>query len=181
MKAGKSKNKGSQWERDLARFFTKWVTGNETPLIFWRTPGSGSFVTNNVSKDASGDLIAILPEGTFFTNVISCEAKNGYNDVDLFKHFKVTKNNTLEDFWDQCIRDAHKVNKYGLLIYKKKGYKPFVGMEERLLCQLMKLKIDLPRSISINFKDKLPTMVLFDMETLFTILLPEHIKRIKNT
>lgn len=172
MRKGGGKQKGSQWERDVARFFTKWVTGKETPLLFWRTPGSGSFVTNKVSTDASGDIISILPEGRFFTNVISCELKIGYDDVDLFKHFKNTKNNTLEAFWNQCLRDANQVNKYGMLIYKKKGYNAIIGIEDTLM-NILKQRTELPKSITVTF-DMLSPIVLFDMESFFTLLLPKH-------
>ena len=99
--------------------------------------------------------------------------------MDLFKHFKDTKNNTLESFWVQCIRDADKACKYGLLIYKKKGYSPMAGIDERLMKHLLKLKIELPKSISIKFNKELPDMILFDMEQLFNVMLPEHIKKIK--
>jgi len=176
MKSGGGKAKGSQWERDISRFLTKWVTGKEKPLVFWRTPGSGSFVTNKVSTDASGDIISILPEGRFFTDIISCELKIGYSDVDLFKHFKNTKNNILESFWNQCLRDASQVNKHGMLIYKKKGYNAIVGIENDLMC-LLKQQIELPKSITVTF-DKLSPLVLFDMEVFFTTILPNHIMNI---
>lgn len=172
------KKLGSEWERKICKFLTMWVTGQEKPYVFWRTPGSGSFVTNNVSDDASGDIISILPEGRFFTDIISCEAKTGYNDTDLFKHFKLNKNNTIEMFWSQCIRDARKVNKQGMLIYKKKGLSSLVGIEPYLFSQLNKQKIDLPKSISINFKNELPDMIMFDFEMLFSVMLPKHIKKL---
>lgn len=175
MRKGGGKAKGSGWERDICRFLTKWVSGQEKPYIFWRTPGSGSFVTNNVSTDASGDIISILPEGRFFTDIISCEAKIGYDEIDLFKHFKDVKNNTLESFWCQCIRDANKSNKYGMLVYKKSGYKPMVGVDDRLINEL---HMKLPKSIVVFFNESLPKMVLFDMESFFNSISPENIKNI---
>lgn len=173
------KKSGSEWERKICKFLTVWATGQEKPYVFWRTPGSGSFVTNKVSTDASGDIISILPEGRFFTDIISCEAKTGYEDTDLFKHFKSNKNNTIEMFWSQCIRDSRVANKYGMLIYKKKGYPSIIGIEENLLKLFIKQKIELPKSITINFKSELPDMIMFDFETLFTYVLPKHIKHIK--
>jgi hypothetical protein len=174
-----NKAKGSEWERKLCKFLTVWATGNEKPYVFWRTPGSGSFVTNKVSTDASGDIISILPEGRFFTDIISCEAKIGYEDTDLFKHFKLNKNNTIETFWAQCIRDSRTANKYGMLIYKKKLYPSIVGIEADMVKLLVKQKLELPKSLTINFKNELPDMVMYDFETLFSIVLPINIMKIK--
>lgn len=170
---------GSEWERKICKYLTFWATGQEKPYVFWRTPGSGSFVTNNASNDASGDIISILPEGRFFTDAISCEAKIGYNDTDLFKHFKLNKNNNIEMFWSQCIRDAKKVDKQGMLIYKKKNISALVCIEPCLFELLNNQKIDLPKSITINFKNELPNIIMFDFEMLFNVMLPIHIKKIK--
>lgn len=178
MKAGGGKRKGSEWERQICKFLTKWAGGSLDNIIFWRSPGSGSFVTNKVSMDVSGDIVSILPEGKFFTDIISCEAKTGYDETDLFKHFKPNKNNIIEMFWEQCIKDSKIVNKYGMLIYKKKGYPSIVGIEESFSTLLLKMKIQLPKYITVNFNNELPNMVLYDFEDFFNCVLPEHFKKI---
>lgn len=174
------KKSGSSWERYLAKFLTKWLTGNEKPYAFWRNLGSGSFITNKVSDDASGDIMALTDDAKKVISKVSIEAKIGYDDVDLLKHFKSNKNNTLENFWKQCIRDSRIANKYGMLIYKKKKYPPIIGIELSLNNLLLKQKISLPKFIIVNFGNDLPNMVMYDFETFFQCVSPKNIQKLKS-
>jgi hypothetical protein len=173
------KAKGSGFERDIAKFLTKYVTGQDKPLCFWRSPSSGILGTIAESMDASGDIIALRPEGVPITQLFSIEIKTGYEDVDLLKMFKSNKNNTLESFWKQCIRDARKAEKYGLLIFRKKGYNVIIGIENNVVIMLKKQKVELPKSIIINFNNDLPDMVMYSMEDFFNCVKIENIKKLK--
>jgi hypothetical protein len=175
-----SKSRGSGFEREIAKTLTLWITGKEKPYVLWRTPSSGAMITNKVSTDASGDIIAIMPEGRVITDVISMEAKVGYAEVDLMKHFKKQKNNILEGFWEQCIRDSRIANKHGMLIYRKKGYPIVIGVEKLLIDKLQKQKdVKLPKSISLIFESDLPEMVMFDFIDFFGSITPKNLLKIK--
>ena len=49
----KGNAKGSAWERDLCKIFSKWINGTEKPYVFWRGRGSGAmFSIDNSLGDA---------------------------------------------------------------------------------------------------------------------------------
>ena len=59
-----SKSKGSGYERDVARLLSKWVTGNDEELIYWRDSGSGSVSTiakkkGKNAKGLDGDFLCV--------------------------------------------------------------------------------------------------------------------------
>jgi hypothetical protein len=69
------KAKGSGWEREIAKFFTIWVTGNEKPYCYWRTPSSGALNTISNADSVSGDIVSIRPEGKFLTKSFTIDVK----------------------------------------------------------------------------------------------------------
>jgi len=171
------KRKGSNFEREIAKTLSVWVNGESKPYVFWRSPSSGSLATIAESMDASGDLIALRPEGKFLTDRFSIELKTGYEDVDFMKHFKDNKNNIIEDFWKQCIRDARKANKYGMLIFRKKGYQPIIGIE-LIVNSLIKEVCNLPKSLVLLFENDTPAIVFYDFNQFFEKVKPEMIQTI---
>lgn len=178
MKAGGGKSKGSSFERDIARYLTKWLTGQDKELYFWRSPSSGAVATiNEMNGDISGDIIALKTEAKCLVDMFSIELKCGYKDADLSKHLKKTKNNTIKSFWDQCIRDSRMANgKYGMLIFKKDREPTIVGIEkDTIMEKLMSNKIK--NTITLSYKD-LPSVVFYDFIDFFDTLKPEQLKGI---
>lgn len=165
MKAGKGKSKGSNFEREISRRFTMWLTGQDKDLAFYRSPSSGAVATiNSMNEDITGDIIAIKPEARVITSKFSIECKDGYPDIDTLKIFKNNKNDTLKSFWSQCIGDAKKANKNGMLIFRKKGYPILIGIENNInMAKLMKVKIDTYQTIS--FDNSLPKLLIFELDT----------------
>lgn len=162
------KSKGSGFEREIARFLTRWMSGQDKDLYCWRSPGSGSVGTINIgSKALSGDLIPLKPEAAKLFDMFSIEAKTGYPGADPLKVIKKVKNDELKAFWVQANRDAERTEKYPMLIFKKKGMKPMIGLTiDGILHFKGSNHLDLV-SISINFREGLPGLVLFDMEDFF--------------
>lgn len=177
MKQGMGKSKGSGFEREVCRYLTKWISGVETPYIFYRSPSSGAVSTITKSNNISGDVISVKPEADFFLDVFSIEVKTGYPKADFFQHFKEVKNNVIKDFWLQCLNDAEKAHKYGMLIFKKKGLKPIVGIDN-IIRDKLKYEIKLPKSLKLTFDDGTFPINFFDMEEFFDIVTPEIIKKI---
>lgn len=166
------KGKGSSWERDIARFLTKWMSGQDKELYAWRSPGSGSVSTINLGNKAiSGDLIPLKPEAVAFFNIFSVECKNGYPGADPFKCIMKVKGDDLRDFWIQACRDADKAEKLPMLIFKKKGVRgnPFVGVSIDARDYFKKMLFDLPH-LALDFKDQLPTLYMFDLQKLFDLV-----------
>ncbi|MFW6129963.1 MAG: putative PDDEXK endonuclease [Atribacterota bacterium] len=166
-----SSKKGSKWERDVAKFLTKWLTGVEKPYCFWRSPGSGSVSTIiKENEHISGDIISLKPEAKFFTDVFSIELKTGYPDTSFFHYFSC-KNFQIENFWSQCVKDAG--NKNPLLVYKKDRNTPIVGITKIVA---NKLKLNKLKHITVKF-DKLPDLVLLSFYDFFNKVKPEDIKK----
>lgn len=138
MVAGKAK--GSAWEREVSRILTEWLTGQRKELYYYRSPGSGAVATINLGNKAiSGDIIALKQEAKFFTDIFNIEAKAGYENASFDKFLKMNKNDPLESFWNQSIRDAEIAEKYPLVIFKKKGMpNPWIGFNKTTYNKLYK-------------------------------------------
>jgi len=166
-----SKAKGSQFERDVCKMLSVWIQGTEKPYLFWRMPASGGLATiSELNKDLSGDIMP-LDEDIKKWWPFSIECKNGYPNTSFWQHFKGLKNFNIELFWRQCIDDAKKANKYPMLIYRKKGKKPIVGISEYVY---KTLRPNLP-FIALNFTG-MEMLFFFDMEQFFKDISPNEIK-----
>ena len=181
MKSGGGKAKGSGYEREIAKFLTKWITGSEKPYCFWRSPSSGALATISAAMDASGDIIPIRDEGKFLTNLFSIEIKTGYPHADFFQHFKDMKNDVIKAFWIQCCTDAKKADKYPMLIFKKSGLKPIIGINSITRAELSDGYTILPKSMMIVYDDGTQSIIFYDMESFFKVVTPEHIRKIGGT
>jgi len=175
--------KGGQFERDIAKILTKWVTGQERPYVFWRTPASGALMTVANAVDVSGDIMAIRPEGRFLTAKFSFECKNGYPKANFHKHLKKIKNNEIEGFWEECIGDARKAGKHGILIWRKLGFPKIIGfelMDANFLRGAFDraYRIDLPtKTVTLGF-ETLPDLQFFDFIEFFNIVPVDEFKKV---
>lgn len=106
-----SKNKGSRFERTIAKWFEEW-----TGYKFSRTPGSGGWAK---AKDAFGDLVCTDEKhGRRFPFSIECK---NYKDIK-FEHLLLgNKACKIKSFWDQAVHDANRCNKIPMLIMKYNG------------------------------------------------------------
>jgi len=168
--------KGGDFEREISKSLTVWLTGKEKPYAYWRMPGSGSLSTiHEQNKNLSGDITAILPEAEFLTNSFSIECKTGYPQTSFWQHFGRVKNFNIEIFWRQAFEDSSRAGKHPMLIYRKKGRKPIIGISE-WISNVLEIN-NLP---SVNFrfgKDvKLPNLVFFDFNDFLQEVTPQKIK-----
>lgn len=163
------KAKGGSFERDIARTLTKWCSGQDKELWFWRSPSSGGLATISEQLNMTGDIISVRPEGHFLTNKFSIEIKTGYEDTCFFSHLKNIKNFNIEMFWKQCCSDAEKSYKEPVLIYRKKGINPIIGFRYKYVKLSSKfLSKDMQSLIvSFNSNKKLPEVIFFNMNEFF--------------
>lgn len=125
------KAKGSGYERDICKMLTVWLTGKDKPYVWWRSPSSGALATITAQNpNLTGDIISVLPEGGFLTDVFSIEIKVGYPKSSFNKFFSNAKNNEIEMFWKQATTDAGKSKKEPMLVYKKDRKEPLVFIRE---------------------------------------------------
>jgi hypothetical protein len=174
--------KGGDWEREVAKTLTTWLTGSPKPYVWWRMPSSGAMATiSEENKELSGDLIALRPEGAFLTDKYSVECKVGYPSSSFHKHLKGVKNDEIKDFWEQCCNDANKASKKPLLIYKKKMHNALIGIEmpdfefklAHLPCICMRFSPDQIGDVH------LPDVAFYDMKEFLKAVSPDDVRNIK--
>ncbi len=160
--------KGGDFEREIAKFLTKWASGKTKPYWYWRLLGSGSVATlSEENKELSGDLHALRPEACFLTDRFSIECKTGYPDTRFHQHFKGIKTFKIEEFWEQTVRDADRSMKFPLLIYRRKGMKPIVGLD-LIVYNKLGYKLQGLGFIHLgNFKRHIPPVWFYDMNKFF--------------
>lgn len=113
------KCKGNRTERNIVKVLNeRFGTG------FSRSIGSGNrwSQTNHLPKHAqdvfSGDLV--VPE-----NFVFCvESKGGYNDIDVHNFFD-EGNSQIDEFINQCEKDAERCGRKPMLVWKK-NRKPYL-------------------------------------------------------
>ncbi len=118
------KIKGSQFEREVCRKLTKWITGEEKPEIFWRARASGAKATIDHSRGIRGqkygDIVSIDEKGDWFVDMFTIECKF-YKDFN-FLNLLQCRGKVL-DWWRQVRGDASKASNSPLLIFTK-NYRP---------------------------------------------------------
>lgn len=172
-------SKGPNFEREIAKYLTKWASGKTKPYWYWRLLGSGSVATlSEENKELSGDIHALRPEACFLTDRFSIECKTGYPSTRFHQHFKELKNFWIETFWEQTVRDADRAMKFPMMIYRRKGMKPIVGID---LVVFNKLNYMLQGMAWIqlgNFRNNIPPVYFYDMNKFFDRITPADIKKI---
>ena len=171
--------KGSDFERNISRFLTKWLTGKTKPYMFWRSDASGGLATmHEENVHMTGDIKNLHPDSQFLTDIFSIECKNGYPSTSFWQHFNTTKFG-IENFWLQSIDDATKAGKHPMLIYRKKGRRIIVGIDKYIQEKLNK------RLKGLNYigvcwgsEDACESCFLYDMQDFFDRVKPDDIRRL---
>jgi len=167
------KGKGSEWERDFCKYLSRWVQGTEKPYLFWRQPASGGLATiDKRNAQMSGDIHSIDPKGEFFTNIFSVELKNGYPSANFHQLLKGVKNFEIRNFWEQCTEAAFIADRQPMLIWKKTGMPPIVGIKNDLICRL---DLTYEEKITLSM-DAMPDVNFFNMATFFEKVTPDVVR-----
>lgn len=173
--------KGGDFEREISKALSKWLTGSEKPYKFWRMPGSGGLATiHEECSNLSGDIRALSADAEFFTDCFSIECKTGYPKTDFWQHFKHIKTFDLKNFWKQCIEDAYKSGKRPLLIYRKKGKQVIVGicMADKVALESIQSDLKSLACISVRFDlAEFPEVTFYNFTEFFNLVTPVYIKQ----
>ena len=120
MKPGMGKQKGSQFERDVCRLLTKWITDKQSPEIFWRSASSGAKSTQDakVGRDTNmhGDLMAVNLQAEWLMSKYVVECKS-YAKLD-WGGFIFGKGN-IYSWWDKVCGISCDISKSPMLIMKE--------------------------------------------------------------
>jgi hypothetical protein len=167
--------KGSEFERQICKKLSIWLTGKEKPYQFWRVPLSGGLATiDEENCDLSGDIRALTKEGEFLTSIFSIELKTGYPKTNFHQHLKGIKNFSIEQFWKQTLCAAKKSNRNPMLIYRKKGMNIIIGITKDID---LKLNLQL-RKLMISFCNDIPDIIFYDFDDFFDNVKPESLKKL---
>lgn len=170
MAANKSKGKGNEFEREIAKYLTGWANnGNKKEYWYWRSPSSGAIATICPENGTvSGDIIALKPEGAALTSKFSIEAKKGYPKTSLHGVMKGNKDELI-GFWKQAYDGAKASKKSPMLIYKKHLHNALVGVDYGYIHPLMSTEFfGRAKWVQVNFGMGMPVCTFFDMDEFFS-------------
>jgi len=171
--------KGGDFEREISKTLTEWLTGKKKPYMYWRMPGSGSIATiHEECSNLSGDIRSCHPDAEFLTDYFNIECKTGYPRTNFWQLFKGNKNYDLRGFWAQCWGDSQKADKRPMLIYRKKGHAIILGLDIKTR-QEFELCYEELRSVPmviVRFGHNLPDTAFSDFNEFFKIITPDRMR-----
>jgi hypothetical protein len=133
MKPGGSKKKGSQFEREVCKILSLWVTHGRSTDVFWRSAMSGGRATiHGVDVRQCGDICSVAPEGHVLTDRYLVECKHVRN-LSVSAGLLQGKG-LLAQYWIEACSQAARHGKHPLLIAKQNNA-PIIICAERG-CQL---------------------------------------------
>lgn len=131
-------NKGSAFERDIARKLSLWWTNDERDDVFWRTSQSGGRASVRAKKGQKthgsyGDIAAVDPIGEPLIQTVTIELKRGYKKwsfLDIVDKSPKAALQTFEKFWEQVKEDSKNAGTpYSMIIFKRDRREPCVVIE----------------------------------------------------
>jgi hypothetical protein len=135
------KAKGGQFERDMSKSLSRWLTGGKSEDALWRSAGSGSRSTNSVKKgrgaiqNQASDLTASAIEGYLLMDKFTVECKF-YADLQ-FGSLLFNGTSKLLTFWKQAQRDSRSVNKHAMLIAKQNRRPIVIVLDNQVVVDLL--------------------------------------------
>lgn len=125
MRAGGGQAKGAQFERDICRLLSNWISKGERDDLLWRSNSSGAQWTQQQKKNnrrksfqsQAGDIISIDPLSEKFMSSVCLEAKF-YKDLQMRNLFygHVSK---LKEFWSKHVLLSKEVERVPILVAKE--------------------------------------------------------------
>lgn len=122
MRRGGGKAKGAQYEREICKALSLWITHGKREDCFWRSAMSGGRATVGQRRGAvmdahAGDISATHADGHPLTNHFFVECKR-YADLN-FGGFLTKDVGPLAGFWKVAVAEAAKYNKIPMLIVRE--------------------------------------------------------------
>jgi len=147
--------KGENFEREISRFLSLWLTDGKRDDIIWRKRVRRTNKTPNAEFQL-GDIKAEDAIAIPFTDLFSVELKTGYSRsknkkgirntpwdlLDVIDHTstlsrKKEYNPTIIEFWEQTFRDSCISEKKPLLIFKRDYHIPVVCTSKEVYLSLI--------------------------------------------
>ena len=150
--------KGSNFEREVSKDLSLWLTQGEMQDAVWRTSSSGARATqrkknkeNKIKKYDYGDLRPDHDSVNYFFDVFSCELKTGYQKKSTWTNTKwsfndlidsVRKTTVFELFWEQCSSDAESSKREPILIFRRNNSHKCIAMNQDIYYTFTKFNKD---------------------------------------
>lgn len=152
MKKGKSKNKGSKFERLICKELSLWWTNGRREDVFTRTDSSGGRATQRSKKKKKtfgqyGDIQAADPIGQPLIDVCPIECKDGYASASIADLLdKEPRHNPIyKQFIEQAIEstiESNENSKYWMIIARRRGRQVLIYVSNKLRRDLHIRRID---------------------------------------
>lgn len=125
MKAGAGKRKGGNYERQIARKLSLWITQDKNENGLWRSSSSGATATinkkkGNINPYQCGDLCAVSADCYGFAEKIYVEIKS-YKKLSI-ANFIFNRSSILKKFWDVAKKESKEYNKEPIIIAKENNF-----------------------------------------------------------
>ncbi len=186
MKSGGGKSKGSQFEREVCKKLSNWISYDLRDDLFWRSAMSGGRATVGMKKgivrsNQAGDITSIDPLGQKLIDTFVIECKF-YKNIQLHSLlFGTPKNNSIFEFWRVLNEKASELEKDPMLIIKQNGMPTLLGIStyaqkdkgrnlRRILLEDFELE---PIAI---FKYPAPNLCLYDFQYIVDMVYPSIIE-----
>jgi len=129
MKVGGGKAKGGEFERQICKKLSLWVSNNLQDDLFWRSAMSGGRATIRRKKgketaSGHGDITAVTPEGNKLTDYFVIECKS-YKSLGFDSH--LYNKGPLAGIWDKLKNETPK-GKKPILILKENCRPILIGL-----------------------------------------------------
>jgi hypothetical protein len=128
MKSGGGKAKGGEFERQICKKLSLWVSNNLRDDLFWRSAMSGGRATVRSKKgketaSGHGDITAVTPEGNKLTDYFIIECKS-YKSLGFDSH--LYGQGPLAGIWDKLKKECN--GKKPILILKENRRPILIGL-----------------------------------------------------
>ena len=110
-KGRRKTNKGSPFEREIARRLSLWWSDGQADDWFWRTAGSGGRATNRAKQgkataNGGGDICAQTKEAQNLLDLVTFELKRGYNTATISDLLDIEGGGVMGKFIEQARKSA---------------------------------------------------------------------------
>lgn len=119
----KTKSKGNRFEIRIAKQLTKWASGKEKPLWYWRSSGSGAqaTITKDYKSPMLGDIMAVDPRGSWLTDIFmfALRDRKTTNVLDFLHPSKSVL--SMKTWYYEELEKAKKADRQLALIFHRYG------------------------------------------------------------
>jgi len=166
----KSKRKGSNYEREIAKKLSRWWDPSSKEIVFWRTHSSGA--AKHLSSQQQGDIYSLQEDSKILIKNVLIECKH-YKEFNLFKI--ITKGKIPLKEWIKKYQLESEVykKKYFWIIFRLNHYPDMIFVNKRFFNKFKKYLKNL-NHIQLTFEKG---GVIFLLDEFLDVITPEVIKK----